>query len=76
MLSYLKDVAIKATGVFVTTLLGAITAESALSVGVNDLGSAFEVSAAAALATVVWPAASRLAARAAAHKVSDPPPLF
>ena len=74
MINYLRAVATKAAGVFFVTLLGAVTATGAFDLGVADYGSALEVSAAAALSTVIWPVATRLANRAAAQKVPQWPP--
>ena len=73
MLDYFKAVAAKSVGVFGTTLVGSIGASEALDVGVGDIGSAFEVSLAAVLVTVVWPAASKVFTRLQATKVPDPP---
>ena len=73
MVEYIKAVAVKAFGVFAVTMLGAVTADNALGIGVDSLANAAEVSVAAALATVVWPAASKLAAKAASTSVPDIP---
>ena len=69
MVEYIKAVAVKAFGVFAVTMLGAVTADNALGIGVDSLANAAEVSVAAAFATVVWPAASKLAAKAAATNI-------
>ena len=71
MINYLKAVATKAFGVFLTTFLGAVGAENLLGVGVQNLGDALEVSASAVVVTVLWPAASKIAARAQATKIPD-----
>ena len=72
LVNYIRAVATKAAGVFFVTLLGAVTASGVFELGVADYGSAIEVSAAAAVSTVLWPVATKLATRAAAQKV---PPL-
>lgn len=71
MFDYLKALAAKSVGVFLVTLTGAVGADQALNVGVSDWGSAFEVSAAAVVATVLWPAVTKFASRLQATKVPE-----
>ena len=75
MVEYIKAVLVKAFGVFATTFLGALGADTLFENTLVGTGAAFAdaatVSASAALVTVVWPAASRLAARAQATKIPD-----
>ena len=73
MVEYIKAVITKAFGVFVTTFLGAYGADSLLSGALldNGLGDAVSVSASAALVTVVWPAASKVAAKWQSTKIPD-----
>ena len=74
LVNYIRAVATKAAGVFFVTLLGAVTASGVFELGVADYGSAIEVSAAAAVSTVLWPVATRLANRAARTQVPQWPP--
>ena len=68
MVEYIKAVAVKAVGVFFVSVIGTLGTVS-MDFGVSDFGDAFEAAAAATLATVVWPAASKLAAKAAATNI-------
>ena len=47
MIEYVRTLAARATGVFITTFVGAVSADTVLDVGVEDWGSALEVSGAA-----------------------------
>ena len=62
MIEYVRTLAARATGVFITTFVGAVGAEQVLEVGVEDWGSALEVSGAAVVATVLWPAFTKIGA--------------
>ena len=44
MIEYVRTLAARATGVFITTFVGAVSADTVLDVGVEDWGSALEVS--------------------------------
>ena len=71
MIEYIRTLAARATGVFITTFVGAVDAEQVLEVGVEEWGSALEVSGAAVVATVLWPAFTKIGARLQSTKQAE-----
>ena len=71
MIEYVRTLAARATGVFITTFVGAVSADTVLDGGVEDWGSALEVSGAAVVATVLWPAFTKIGARLQSTKQAE-----